>query len=395
MVGELGYFENPFYALSRSMKHISSVELVIVERLWSIFSKYVTAHYAEESKTRAEAEYVKDLIENLERLASRLLQKLSNPVWNEEYVEAGVLTYFMLVHSGLINKGRWKHFVEVLSQRVEECINDIEYMERSLSTAKCIGFGYAVIDKLSKDKIEVLEHTFLQRCREKRIQDQDAPFCTYALFGKALAATSTNRIDEAKKVIAVAKTLIQYEWLKFEGIALTLIAYSIAARILHGEVEEIDMKTMYITAEKLYRKLYEELKHTSIFRLRRKIWIELSLALKLNKLDKVKLVYGDNITIPRKDLANFLERLEEKLLSSKLSRRYPLLFGLASAIQLIISILSIFNIVPQLQLDPRWQLIIFIILILIISTLCYRQSAGISEALEDVRRFKEKIEEGL
>lgn len=328
-------YVNPLFAIYKPMARSAKAEVPLLEKLWWAFYIYVGS-LAVKGLERSEAggdERVVKYVE--ERAVPLLVNKLRNRSTSDEYVEAGSIAYFILAKHGVAK--RYQQFIEALRQRIHACIEDeaLGFISVTSSPAlgHCLGVAHATLDILDESDREHLEELFKNIC--KGGNSSGSVFCVYSVFGKALRATLNKNEEELKYLTLAIKEMAKREQLTLEQIALILIAYGMAAKIPQKRVE-IDRELVYRLIEKMYSKINSRL---TPWNTRKKLWIAIALAIKLNNLDRIQLVYTDKVVVEREELEKLAKSLDD--LKSSISKKWSYIEMTAIVISIISGIASI------------------------------------------------------
>lgn len=327
-----GALVNPLYAIAKPMAVSSRAEVSLVENLWLAFNKYVTLLIDEDKREARIRRAVVSAVERTEKVAQQLAKILSDRSSSDEYVEAGALAYFILTKQGIAK--RYPEFTEALRRRVHVCVEDESYGLASATSSpalsRCLGIGHATLDLLDKHDRAHLEELFERLCVKE--SDTATVFCIYSVFGKALRAMLSKSKEEAKLIALNVEMVGKRPWLTLEQIALILIAYGVATRV---SGEKANTGLIYQLAERMYERIRSGV---NFWNARRKLWVEISLALKLNNLDRIQLVYADRVTVEREKLEKLREDLDSiALFLEKWWRAAELALGIAGVISSVVA----------------------------------------------------------
>jgi len=260
------------------MRRISSIANKFLDESWAIFNNYITYDFLRKNKNKA-----KQAVLRAEELA-QLFAKVIREIPTDSMLEAAALLYFILEYEG-ISKRYEDTLVRPALSFISRCIRDysrgVVTLESSPALSRCIGLSYIFIDKLSEEHKKVLEE-LLKRCDE--LEPQYEYFCLYASFSSTLKAIlGGEEKDEVlcRCIANVSKSISRYGTL--ETITLMLLTTGLSLHI-GCRHEAISLK--------LFQKLAKVLETNSRTLLRRSrgTWQALSLALKLNRLEKLAYV---------------------------------------------------------------------------------------------------------
>ena len=268
---------NPLLVLSDIMRGISEKTYRFLNESWAVFNDYITYKFLKKNESK-----VKNAVLRAEELAQTFV-KVIQEIPTDSVLEASVLLYFILANEG-ISKRYEDVLVKPSLNFISRCIDDysrgIVSLDSSPALSRCIGLSYIFADKLSEEYKEVLKE-LAGLC--DRLEPPYGYFCLYVILSNTLKAILNREKDEllCRHVANVSKVLSGIGILE----TITLMFLTIGLSQYAGcRNEAISLR--------LFQKLAEVLEkdRRTLIRKSRKTWIALSLALKLNKLEKLTYV---------------------------------------------------------------------------------------------------------
>jgi len=259
------------------MRGISEKTYRFLNESWAVFNDYITYKFLKKNESK-----VKNAVLRAEELAQTFV-KVIQEIPTDSVLEASVLLYFILANEG-ISKRYEDVLVKPSLNFISRCIDDysrgIVSLDSSPALSRCIGLSYIFADKLSEEYKEVLKE-LAGLC--DRLEPPYGYFCLYVILSNTLKAILNREKDEllCRHVANVSKVLSGIGILE----TITLMFLTIGLSQYAGcRNEAISLR--------LFQKLAEVLEkdRRTLIRKSRKTWIALSLALKLNKLEKLTYV---------------------------------------------------------------------------------------------------------
>ena len=371
---------NPLLVLSNIMKGVSSRANKFLDESWTVFNNYMTYKFLKKNENR-----VKYAVQKAEELAP-LFAKVIQEIPTDSMLEAAVLLYFILEYEG-ISKRYEDTLVRPALSFISRCIRDynrgIATLESSPALSRCIGLSYIFIDKLSREYKKVLEE-LLKRCDEP--ESPNEYFCLYASFSSTLKAIlDREEKDEVlcRRVANVSKSFSRYGTL--ETITLMLLTTGLSLRI-GCRHEAISLK--------LFQKLAKVLETNSRTLLRRSrgTWQALSLALKLNKLEKLAYVPEGYIVLREKiarRIANILSA--KKKTTENLLVYLSLIIGVSSLVTSIIA-----TVIQGLHYISIMFSLIASSFLILVATVIYSEYREIQSLLDepDIQKLLKEVSKG-
>jgi len=338
---------NPLLALSNVMRELSSKADDFLYKSWVLFSKYITYEFSDgKDKSKINA-VVLDAEELAQRFKIEFNEKPPNIM-----LEAAALLYFILKSRGVLDRYRVTLVKPVLDIISKECIefhsSGLILLENSPLLSKCLGLSYIFLDELDREQRRMLEE-LVTYCNKP--DSQHLYFCMYATFSNILRAIASKRGGEVicKQVTSLYKQVAKSATL--ENTAFTLLVIGLSRR-LGCSTEELALSLF----QKLAKKLEESKK--ALLRRNRVTWQIITLALRLNKLEKLTYVPSGYIVMREETFKLMVDAVEGQHI------RQSLMITKAST---VISILSLFlgiilSNVFQLSLTTMLGLIILLLI---------------------------------
>lgn len=317
---------NPLLVLSDIMRRISERTHRFLDESWAVFNSYVTYKFLKRDESRA-----KNAVLKAEELAQTFV-KIVQEIPTDSMLEASALLYFILANEGVSRRYEdvlVKPSLSLVSRCIEDYNRGAASLDSSPALSRCIGLSYIFADKLSEEYKEVLKE-LAGLCG--RLEPPYGYFCLYVILSNTLKAILNREKDEllCRHVANVSKVLSRIGIL--ETITLTFLTIGLS-QYAGCRNEAISLR--------LFQKLAEVLEkdRRTLIRKSRGTWLALSLALKLNRLDKLTYV-PDGYMILREDVArrivNILNAVKKK--TGNLVMYFSILIG---SLSLLVGILGV------------------------------------------------------
>jgi len=376
----LGRRANPLLVLSDIMGEISERTHRFLNESWAVFNGYVTYKFLKmnESKT-------KNAVLRAEELAQTFV-KVVQEIPTDSMLEASTLLYFILANEG-ISKRYGDVLVKPSLSLISRCIEDysrgVATLDSSPALSRCIGLSYIFVDKLSEEYRGVLKELAVS-C--DRLEPPYGYFCLYVALSNTLKAILNREKGEllCRRVTNVSKAL---SWIgTLETITLMFLTVGLS-QYAGCRNEAISLKLFQNLAKAL------EKDRKTLIRKSRKTWIALSLALKLNKLEKLTYVPKGYVVL-REDIAKRIANI--LVVKKKITENF--------ITRLSISISIIFGVIPPLaeilgiELPPvtRMMLSILVVVpIILIAILIFNEDRKLQNLLiePDIKKLLDEIEQ--
>jgi len=365
------------------MKGISSRANKFLDESWAVFNSYVTYKFLKKSENRAKHAVLK--AEELAQVFAKVFQEIPS----DSMLEAATLLYFILANEG-ISKRYEETLVRPVLSFISKCIRDynrgVVTLESSPALSRCMGLSYIFTDKLSEEYKEVLKE-LLRHC--DRPEPQYGYFCLYTTFSSTLKAILDKEEKEemlCRRVANVSKSFSRFSTLE----TITLMLLTTGLTLYAGCRNEV-------ISLKLFQKLAKilETNGRTLLRRSRSMWQALSLALKLNRLEKLTYVPEGYIVLKEELAKRLVEILSER------NRRMTAFLGCLSLIlgiiNLVIPILpqELFQSIPLLSpIASVMMPIAFILIVSFVSLILYEYIRTQSLLEEpEIRKLMKKLTE--
>jgi len=364
---------NPLLVLSNTMGELSSEADDFLYKSWVLFSKYIIYEFSDDKDENK----IDAIILDAEELAQRFEIDL-NKRPPSIMLEAATLLYFILKSRGVLERYRATLVKPVLDIISRECIEFYSsgsiLLENSPLLSKCLGLSYIFLDELDGEQRRMLEE-LVTYCN--KLDSQHLYFCMYATFSNILRAIASKREGNAicKQVTSLYKQVIKSATL--ENTAFTLLVIGLSRR-LGCSTEELALSLFQELAKKL-----EESKK-ALLRRNRVTWQIITLALRLNKLEKLTYVPSGYIVMREETFKLMVDAVEGQHI------RQSLMITKAST---VVSILSLFlGIILSniLQLSLTTMLGLIVLLLIATQYITFRlltlETQRLNEVKEELRR---------
>jgi len=358
---------NPLLVLSNTMGEFSSEADDFLYKSWVLFSKYITYEFSDgkdESKIDA-------IVLKAEKLAQRFKINLNRKP-SDIMLEAAALLYFILKSRGVLDRYRATLVKPVLDIISKECIefhsSGSILLENSPLLSKCLGLSYIFLDELDGEQRRMLEE-LVTYCNKP--DSQHLYFCMYATFSNILRAIASKRGGEAtcKQVTSLYKQVAKSATL--ENTAFTLLVIGLSRR-LGCSTEELALSLF----QKLAKKLEESKK--ALLRRDRITWQIITLALRLNKLEKLTYVPSEYVVIKKETF-----RLMTDIVKGRRIRQSLITTGIG----IISSLLGVaLSVILQLPSSVRLYSILLLIIFLSTISLLMLDMRDLDKVKEELRR---------
>lgn len=290
---------NPLLVLSNIMKGVSSRANEFLDESWTVFNTYMTYRFLKKDGDRAKHVVLK--VEELAQVFAKVIQEIPT----DSMLEAAVLLYFILANEG-ISKRYEDTLIRPALSLVLRCIGDynrgVVTLESSPALSRCIGLSYIFTNRLGEEYRKALRE-LLRHC--DRPEPLHEYFCQYAAFSSTLRAILDREEDEVlcRRIAKVSKVSSEFGTLETITLMLLTVGLSLHIGCRH---EAISLK--------LFQKLAKMLEADSraLPRKSRGIWQALSLALKLNKLEKLTYVPEGYIVLKEEVVKRIVSVLSAK-----------------------------------------------------------------------------------
>jgi len=374
---------NPLLVLSNIMKGISSRANKFLDESWAVFNSYVTYKFLKKNENRAKHAVLK--AEDLAQVFAKVFREIPS----DSMLEAATLLYFILANEG-ISKRYEETLVRPVLSFISKCIRDynigVVTLESSPALSRCMGLSYIFTEKLSEEYKEVLKE-LLRHC--DRPEPQYGYFCLYTTFSSTLKAIlDKEEKDEmlCRRVANVSKSFSRFSTL--ETITLMLLTTGLT---LHAGCRN------EVISLKLFQKLAKilETNGRTLLRRSRSMWQALSLALKLNRLEKLTYVPEGYIVLKEELAKRLVEILSER------NRRMTAFLGCLSLILGIINLVipklpqELFQSIPLLSPIASVMMPIAFILFVSFVSLILHEYIRTQSLLEEpeIRKLMKKLTE--
>lgn len=324
---------NPLLVLSDIMRGISERTHRFLNESWVVFNSYVTYKFLKKNESK-----VKNVVLRAEELAQTFINAIQE-IPTDSMLEASALLYFILANEGISKRYEdvlVKPSLSFISRCIEDYSRGVVSLDSSPALSRCIGLSYIFEDKFSDEYKEVLKE-LVGLC--DRLEPPYGYFCLYVILSNTLKAILNREKDEllCRRVVNISKVLSGIGTLE----TITLMFLTIGLSQYAGcKNEAISLK--------LFQKLAETLEkdRRTLIRKSRKTWIALSLALKLNKLEKLTYV-SEGYVVLREDIARRIANIldAEKKKTENLITYFSISIG---TISLLVGILGIIPPIPLL-----------------------------------------------
>jgi len=374
---------NPLLVLSDIMRGISERTHRFLDESWAVFNGYITYKFLKRDEIKA-----RNAVLKAEELAQTFV-KVVQEIPTDSMLEASALLYFILANEGISRRYEdvlVKPSLSFASRCIEDYSRGVVSLDSSPALSRCVGLSYIFVDELSERHKEALKE-LVGLC--DRPEPPYGYFCLYAAFSSTLKAVLNREKGEplCRRVAKVFKVL-------GEGGALE----TITLMFLTAGLSQYAGCRNEAMSLRLFQKLAEALEKDRriLIRKSRRIWLALSLALKLNRLDKLTYV-PENYEVLRKDvarrIANIL-RLEEKKATNLIMYYSSIIIGPVSLSVGIAEVLSAAGIALPIPLSSlSLALLIVGALFTPIGILLFKRHTELQNLLvePDIRRLLDEI----
>jgi len=367
---------NPLLVLSSVLGSVRGAGEVL-DRPWELFVRYFTYKLLKGDEGKARSAVLE--AEEFAQIFNRVADKLPADV----VLETGASLYFILRSEGILKRYE-ATLVEPILGAISKCIDDynrgVASIESSPALSRCLGLSYAFIDELSEDYRSVLEG-LAELCAEPA--PQHIYFCLNMAFARALLAivrrerdaTFCNCIAKLGKLVTKSGVL--------DDVVFAFLVVGLSRYIgCNTEKASLDMFQALAKAFETHGR--------ALLRKSRRTWRMLSLALRLNRLERI--AYVPEGYRPVKE--DVIKKLAE-LLSRESMKREALVIYISSAltaVSLVVGAISL--VIPSLPYLLQYYMPIatsFIVLIPVMLML-YRHLKLRKVAMEpEIQRLLEEI----
>jgi len=368
---------NPLLVLSDIMQGISGRTHRFLDESWVIFNHYVTYKFLKRDKEKA-----RNAVLRAEELA-QVFAGVFREIPTDSMLEASALLYFILANEGIAKRYE-DSLIKPSISFVSKCIDDynmgIVTLESSPALSRCLGLAYIFMDELSEERREATKH-LAKLC--DRPEPPHGYFCLYAVFSSTLKAILKGEKDE----LLCRRAAKAYNMLSKVGILENITLMLLTT----GLLQYAGCKNEALSL-KLFQKLAEALEKDrgALIRISRKTWVALSLALKLNKLEKLTYV-PENYEVLKKDVARRIVNilaLEEKKITSLIMYHSLIITG---PLSLLVGILNVAGIPVPISLS--FILISIGVFIIPIAILLFKRHRELQNLLAepDIRKLLDEV----
>jgi len=310
---------NPLLVLSSILENVRGRADEVLDKPWELFAHYFTYKLLKKDEGKARSTILG--AEEFAQIFNRVADKLPADV----VLETGALLYFILRYEGILELYE-ATLVEPVLRAISKCVDDynrgVASIETSPALSRCLGLSYAFIDELNEDYRSVLEG-LAELCAKPG--SPHLYFCLNMAFSRALAAVVRREKDVVlcNYVTKLSKRTVKSGVLDDVVFAFLVIGLS---RYIGCNTEKLSLDIFQVLARvfKAHSKV--------LLRKSRRTWKALSLALRLNRLERI--AYVPEGYRPVK------EEAIRKLIGLLSMRREALAFYL-STISLAISIITL------------------------------------------------------
>jgi len=289
--------KNPFMEYVEQQRRLVKEYYPLWDRGWGYFCRYIYARY------RGRDGALRSVVERVELgLVPRTTKSLERGLPSEKPVVVASLVSYILLDSGVRSQGLNK-LLRIYDARVLEFLK--EYREgvaglRSSVLSKALGSALSLHDELTHGT-ELCE-LFRLECIESSSVTATT-FCIYSLFSLVLKDLRMRATANCSQYLEAMKKL-KLESLTEEQLVMLLLTLGLLRKFYRNSCNDVLEPLAIRVYSRVQRFLSREVE--SHMDLSRSFWHRLSLALKLNNLDKVSYVPKEYVAIERSYLKELI-----------------------------------------------------------------------------------------